>query len=213
MKEYSLVSIINNNADLSEALARKIEQVKNDKQSLMEAAKEVEDANKEEIMEGTRKKSLLLTEGKERGLTEDEIMKEHGKFIPTVYTPILNLLYYILKDSKEDTKRIQKFCHELNMQKGSISGDLYNVEDVSQLVEQYNKNYGHLQDNDKMSKDTIETPEMEKYLFENCTYDVFCKIKKLKHLMSSSHEGESLSAYKKCRELCDKHNLDFEKIK
>jgi hypothetical protein len=215
MKEYSLVSIINNNAELSKALAKKIESIKNDKEKLLESAKEVSETYHDEITEGTKKKALLLSNGQSRGFTEEEIMKEHGRFIPTVRTPILNLLYYILRESKQDMERVQRFCHDLNKQKGFIDADIQDVENVDLLLENYNKCYGHLKDDDSISDNTNngDMPEMEKYLFENCDYDAFCKIKKLKSLMQSPHEGESLSAYKKCRELCDKYHLDFEKIK
>jgi len=212
-RDYSLVSIISNNPDLSKVLAKKVQEVKKDKQSLVDAAESFSKANKEEILEGTRKKSLLLTDGARKGLKEEDVMKDYGKFIPTVHTPILNLLYFILRESKEDSARVQKFCHELNRQSGHMDIELSDIDDVSLLVENYNKQYGHLKDDESLSDNIEVIPEMEKYLFENCTYDVFCKIKKLKKMMESPFEDEANSAYKKCREMCDKHKLDFDKIR
>jgi len=184
--DYSLVSIISNNPELSQILAKKVDEVKKHKQSLSKAAEEVSETYKEEIIKGTKKKALLLTDGVKKGMSEEEVMKDYGRFIPTVRTPILNLLYYILRETEKD---------------------------VESLVSNYNKDYGHLKDDESLSENMNNIPEMEKYLFDNCDYDTFSKIKKLKKLMESPHEGESLLAYKKCRELCDKHNLDFDKIK
>jgi len=212
-RDYSLVSIISNNPNLLKVLTKKVEEVKKDKQNIIDAAEKFYEQNREEIMEGTKKKQLLLTDGARRGLEEKDVMKDYGKFIPTVHTPILNLLYFILRESKEDMVRVQKFCHELNRQSGHMDIKLSDIDDVSLLMDNYNKQYGHLADNESLSDNIKSIPEMEKYLFENCTYEVFCKIKKLKKMMQSPYEDEANAAYKKCRELCDKCKLDFDKIK
>lgn len=57
-----------------------------------------------------------------------------------------------------------------------------------------------------------DTEKMEEYLYGNLTLDQFDVLKKLKALAQSDNIAEATLAFKKCRELCSKYGLDFEKI-
>ena len=74
--------------DFSKRLGKKVQAIKEDKQHISSVAQEYETKYREEIIEGTKKCALLLQEGKSRGLSEDQVMQEYGRFIPTVRTPI-----------------------------------------------------------------------------------------------------------------------------
>jgi hypothetical protein len=44
------------------------------------------------------------------------------------------------------------------------------------------------------------------------THETFVKIKKLKALSQSDNENEAAAAFIKCRELCKKYGLEYDKI-
>lgn len=188
--KYSLVSILRNDPDFAEALSRKKAAVKKDKQSLVNAAETYVKKYEQEVIDGTRRKAKLLSEGESNGLTEEEVMKDFGKFLPTVQTPILNLLYFLLRESEE------------------IDRDLYKLRD------DYNVKYGGLEDRESevLSENLDEPPPMFEYLYANMTLETFNKLKKLKALSKSPNEEEAFLAYRKCLALCKKYNLDFDKI-
>ena len=56
------------------------------------------------------------------------------------------------------------------------------------------------------------TPEMFEYLYGNITLKEFGVLKKLKALSKSNNEHEAFSAYKKCLKLCERHNIEFDRI-
>lgn len=87
--------------DFGRRLSKKVQEVKQDKQHLSHAADEYSKRYEQEILEGTRKRQLLLENGATRGLSEAEVMQEYGRFVPTVYTPILNLLYFMLRETED----------------------------------------------------------------------------------------------------------------
>jgi hypothetical protein len=188
MSEYSLVSILKNDPDFAGALAKRKEIAKKDKQTLVKAAESYSSLYEEEIIEGTKQAQKLISEGSSHGLTEEEAMKQLGRFLPTVRTPILNMLYFLLRESEE------------------VDREMY------VLREQYNKQYGHLEDNTPLSENVIDPPAMEEYLYGNMTHETFKKIKKLKSLSHSPNEEEAFLAYRKCHELCKKYQLDFDRI-
>ena len=59
---------------------------------------------KQEIEEGTRKRQLLLTEGRNRGMSEDEVLSTFGQFLPSVQTPIMNFLFFLMREEDEQSK-------------------------------------------------------------------------------------------------------------
>ena len=66
---------------------------------------------------------------------------------------------------------------------------------------------------DEISEENTNEPqEMDTFIYGNLNHEIYKKIKKLKRLIKSPNQNESALAYVKCRELCDKYNLDFRKI-
>ena len=187
-------------------LQRKVVEVKQDKQNLLSAADKVAQQHQEEIKEGTRKKALLLSEGKARGLEkEEDIMKEYGRFMPTKHTPILNLLYFLLK---EDTSK--QWREELREEFFKKFGHEYDGLGKVELEEKYGKEE-HL---DPVDEEVEEPPTMESFIYGDMTSKTYQTIKKLKRLSQDvSNEHEAFLAYRACLKLCKKYNLEFEKVK
>jgi len=188
MNDYSLVSILRSDPDFGPSLQKRKEIAKKDKETLSKAAETYQSKYEEEIIEGTRQAQKLIAEGSNRGMTEEEAMKQFGRFLPTVRTPILNMLYFLLRESEE------------------VDREMY------VLREQYNQQYGHLEDTTELSENVVEPPGMEEYLYGNMTHETFKKIKKLKALTKSPNIEEATLAFQKCRELCSKYDLEYDKI-
>lgn len=192
MNNMSLINLINDPTLLfdGERLKKKIEDVKKDKAALTNVAGEYGVKYKREIQEGTEKKKLLLTDGEKRGLTEEETMKSYGCFIPTVRTPILNFLYFMISEGNDI--------------------------DFEEERKKYNKLYGSLEDDFEYDKSGNIEPvkEMDEFLYGNMSHDVYKKIKKLKRLSQDmSNEHEAFLAYKLCMEMCKYYGLEFDKVK
>ncbi len=188
----SLAKILNDPSLLfdSERLAKKTQEVKKDKQSLTNAASNYNERYRDEINEGTKKRQFLIEDGEKRGLKEEDVMKQIGMFVPCKRTPILNFLYFMLRDENVDM----------------------NIEESRQ---KYNKQYGHLQDSyEAQTNDNLIAPkEMESFIYGNMSADSFRKIKKLKALaLNNTNENEAFLAFTLCKELCKKYNLEFDKI-
>lgn len=188
----SLISIIRDDPDFGRRISKKVQEIKQDKQNLLAIADEYGAKYKQEIMEGTERRAKLLTEGRERGLSEEEVMATYGGgFLPTVYTPILNLLYFMLRESEPDS---------------------YYGRSHYQKRDRLNEQFGHLQEEEIKSAVLKEPPKMEEYLYGNLTLDQFNKIKKLKALSKSPNEAEAFQAYRKALEICREFGLDFDRI-
>jgi hypothetical protein len=130
----------------------------------------------------------MLTEGAQRGLSEEEVISQYGRFVPTVYTPILNLLYFLLRETADE------------------DADHYRQRD------RLNEQFGHLREEDIEKTVLQNTPDLEEFLYGNVTFDMFDKIKKLKALSKSSNKQEAFMAYTKAIELCKEYGLNFDKI-
>ena len=188
MNDYSLVSILRSDPDFATALQKRKEIVKKDKATLDKAAETYQSKYQQEILEGTEKAKLLIAEGSSHGLTEEDVMKQFGRFLPTIQTPILNLLYFILRESE------------------NIDRELYATRN------QENRKYGHLEEKYEPSENVKSPDDMFTFLYGHITLDTFIKLKKLKSLTKSPVEEESILAFKKCRELCLKYNIDYDKV-
>lgn len=184
----SLVSIMREDPDFGHRISKKVEEIKQDKRNLLNIADEYGKKYQEEILEGTERRAKLLTEGQARGLSEEQILSEYGRFVPTVYTPILNMLYFMLRETEYEDREKYRQRDKLNEQ------------------------FGHLREDDFRSEVLKEPPEMVEYLYGNITIDMFNKIKKLKALSKSPNEKEAFRAYRKALELCKEYNLDFDRI-
>jgi hypothetical protein len=187
MDKLELITLLKSDPALSERFIKKVQQVKQDKKDLANAAHTYSKLYENEILEGTKKKQLLLSEGRRKGLSDDDIEQNIG-FIPTIHTPILNFLYFILRESDEADR-------ELNATR-----------------KQYDQQYGHLLHEEAKTNNIKKTPTMEEFIYGNMTHDTYQKIKRLKALSKSDNLDEATLAFKKCRELCTKYHLDYDRI-
>lgn len=169
-----LLAVIQNNPDYSKHLEKRFKEVKQDKKNLLDAAKVIAQQHAEEIEEGTRKRQLLLAEGEQRGLDEEDVMRAYGRFIPTVRTPILNLLYFILKDEAPPAfaelrkEFFEKFGHEYD----GLS------------KEELEEKYGREEHIEPVDENVEDPPEMMEYIYGNVSLKKFQIIKKLKALLA-----------------------------
>lgn len=102
MSNLSLVSIMQSDPEFGKRISKKVEEIKQDKKNLLEIANTYENKYKQEVLEGTELRNRLLTEGTQKGLSEDQIMSSYGRFVPCLRTPLLNLLYFMLRESEGD---------------------------------------------------------------------------------------------------------------
>ena len=84
--------------DFAALFAKKAVDIRKNKADLLEAAKSYQKKYKKEIDEGAIKRQLMLTEGKAKGLKEEEIFRHNQLFNTTAHTLILNYLYFMLLD-------------------------------------------------------------------------------------------------------------------
>lgn len=185
----SLMKILNDPSLLFDdaRIKKRIADVKKDKRGILNAAETYNDKYHQEVEEGTKKRQLMLEDGARRGLGEEDVMR--GKFMPTKYTPILNFLYFMMREDNIDVG-------------------------FEESRQKYNKQYGHLQDeyNADASDNVDSMPEMDSFIYGSMTHDMFKKIKKLKALSRSANENESFIAYRMCLELCERYGLEMDKI-
>ena len=196
MSRTSLVSIMKKDPILSNRIVEQIQKVKKTRQDLNTIANTYNEKYKRNVEEGTKKQQLLLEDGKRRGLSEDEVVKKHG-FIPTIHTPILNFLYFLMYEYKDD--EIQR---DKNMAKIMFGNS-------AKSRKEYDNEVGRLLHENVERKNV---PEMESFIYGNMTHEEFKKIKKLKALSRSDNENEAFLAYSNCIKLCNKHGLEFDKI-
>jgi len=187
----SLISIIRDDPDFGKRISKKVEEIKADKTNLLKLADEYGGRHRDEILKGTEKRAKLLTEGKSRGLSEDEVSQEYGRFIPTIFTPLLNMLYFMLMESENDPHYGTQHYQERN-----------------RLDEQF----GSLREDDIEKTILKDTPDIEEFLYGSVTLDQFDVLKKLKALTQSSNIEEATLAFRKGKELCDKYGLIWERI-
>jgi len=194
-KGMSLTEILKSDPILSNRIIDQVKKVKKSKQGLNEIANTYNERYKRKVDEGTKKQQLLLEDGRRHGLTADEVVKKHG-FIPTVHTPILNFLYFLMYEYKDE--------------------DLHRNKEISKLfgnssyaTKEHDRKVGRLLHED-VERENV--PLMETFIYGNMTHEEFKKVKKLKALSRSSNEHEAFSAYRNCIKLCEKYSLDFDKV-
>jgi len=199
----SLISMLNDktDADFFERIKAKTSDVRKDKKGLLDAASTYSEKHKEEIEKGTETAKLLLENGKRQGLSPEEAIGKWGVFIPTKKTPLLNLLYFLLK---EDDGYGNNDIQVLREQK-------YEGVDFETLKKKMNGEYGGLTENE-LEKELEKVPEMMEFIYDNVTTDTFMKIKKLKALSKSPNREEAFSAYTKCIEMCREYGLEFDRV-
>jgi hypothetical protein len=183
--------------NFAQIFAKKAQDLRKDKAGLVEASRDYQKKYEREIDEGTEKRKLMLEDGQRRGLKEEQIFQDNQLFIPTKQTPILNFLYFILTESiRQDptVKELYLLKEEMEKKYPEIehgAGDAHNsTGNASKLL-----------------------PEMVSYVYKGIDHeDTFATAKKLKTMAMSDNEKEAFVAFRKCKALCDKYNLDFDKI-
>ena len=170
-------------------LKKKIQELKQEKTELLDYVNTFNKDYEKEILDGTKKKQLLLEDGRKLGKTDEEILAEHGKFLPSIQTPLLNWLYFFMQD---DNSKI--FGYDMTAMKNSLN------DQIGLLTENYS------------TEEQNEVPDFSECIYGDITHDTFKKMKKLKALSQSDNENEAFAAYTACMKLCKKHNLDFDKI-
>ena len=206
-QEYSLMAILRDDPDFAGALKAKTEAVKKDKQNLLSIAESYAEKYHDEIVEGTKKRQKLLTDGQEKGLTEEEIFKGNKEFMPTVYTPILNFLYFMFREeAKDERKKLQTLTEEYIKEFGYENL----IEAMKEESDPEKEENTELED--ILSADTNAPAPSDTFIYGNMDHDMFKKLKKLKALSQSPNEKEAFLAYRKCLELCKKYGLEFDKI-
>ena len=184
-RNLSLAHILSSDESISKHIQEGIEEIKKDKKALTNQAEKYNAKFKDQIVEGTRQKQTLLAQN--AGLSEQEVMKKHGRFIPTLHTPILNFLYYFMQENHDTEKEV-------------IRG-------------REDKKYAQLINEVVNSKHMDNPGEMDQFIYGNCTHKVFQTMKKLKRMALSEHnENEAAAAYIACMKLCRKFNLEYDKI-
>jgi hypothetical protein len=172
-------------------------------------------------------------------------MGNFGRFVPARQTPILNLLYFMLRESEDDDrygKRHYERRDQMNETiiktgKASImeTYDNPNFSEMSeseaeQILDEFldrsfaspsspERKAVNSQFNDekqyrpKEDVVTLKEPEnMVEYLYSDLTLEQFDVLKKLKALTQSPNLHEATLAFKKGKELCQKYELNWEKI-
>jgi hypothetical protein len=202
----SLLSIMREDPDLARRIEQGTKEVRQTKATLHRNAAEIGEIYHKEIEEGTRQRQLLLTEGKAQGKDEATVLKEYGVFIPSKATPIMNFLYFFMRDgNRPDWLHIQQ---DLNNTYGHVNESVQKAvseEDLDQIL-------GQLVHDDEQYANVQEPAEMDRFIYGNCTHAMFTKIKKLKALSKSSNENEAFLAYRLSIKLCKKYGLEFDKI-
>src|SRR5690348_9046956 len=228
MSKLSLISIMREDPGFGQRIQKKAEEIKMNQDNLRNFADEYGKKYEDEIIHGTELRAKLLTEGSQKGLSEEEIMSSYGRFVPTVYTPVLNMLYFMMRETEKEDATLYAERDIIN-EKLIKTGQLWHTdkeeEDVNEdeieklLIETLKsvrgktKNKLRVDLNKKLEEhkkpdDAIKnTPEMVNFLYGNITLDIFNKIKKLKALSQSPNEQEAFQAYRKAMELCKEYKL------
>lgn len=181
-----------------ERIIKKIAEVKQNKASLLTKANEYQQKYADEIEKGTLQRALLLEDGKRKGLKEEDIFKGNEIFIPTKETPILNFLYFMLRDSGEYGDGVTILRENKDLDK-----------DFKELEKEYNDKYGQ-EVHEKVADDNLK--DSKEFLYGNVGMEEFATLKKLKRLSKSDNENEAFLAYSKAMKLCKELGLDFDKI-
>jgi hypothetical protein len=224
----SLTKMLNDPSLLFDAdrLKEQTKKVEKDRKNISEAANQYNNKYHHEVEEGTRKTQLLIEDGKQKGLSEEETLQSYGKFLPSKRTPILNFLYFILREDG-DVQEFENIRQEIHQKYGDSNVDEFVKEylkrnaseryssEFEQNRQKYNKEFGHVEDDFNYKNDNVNEPQdMENFIYGNVSTSDFQKLKKLKTLALSGecNEHESALAFTICKDLCKKLGLEFDKI-
>lgn len=183
----SLVSLLKDNPDYIDRIQKVAKKVQHDKDKIHSLAERYNHKYEKEIIEGTKKRQILLTEGMNRGKSKQEAEQSIG-FIPSIYTPILNWLYFFMKEEEIPEREF--------------------------LREEQETKYKHLLHEQQEIDGMEKIPEVFVILSgKNISYDNFKTLKKLKKLATKNdNENEAFQAYRACLRLCERYDIEFDKI-
>jgi hypothetical protein len=222
--------------DFGRRISQKVKEIKENKENLGRIAGNYNERYKKEVADGTK----LLSEGLSQGISESEIRQSYHGFLPTVQTPLLNFLYFLLRESDSDNyygkthyerrNRIDEYLIKHNQIEHTENHDA-SAEEIDKALddltrEMYRETYSHNErqqvnkqfDKEKDTRtdedetELKDTPDMVNYLYGAVSLETFNKIKKLKALSKSSNESEAFLAYRKALELCKEYGLEFDRI-
>jgi len=211
----SLINLIKDE-NFQARLAKKVNEVKEDKTKILSAAQTYSQKYDKEIEEGEQLRRNLLSEGTRQGKTEEECFFGKG-FFPTRQTPILNWLYFLLRESDDDTF----YGKKLYEQRDKLNNYLQSTYKSEDEIYEETKSCHNREDINRLLRanttvdDIGETnePDLAEIIYGNLTLEQFSTVKKLKKLaVHNSNVEEASSAFIKCKELCKRYNLEFDKI-
>ena len=185
MKNTSLATLIRDDPRLVQRIREIKKEVERDTEKIKTISDEYNRRFKKEILEGTAKRHILIEEGRRRGKSPDEIEMSSG-FIPSIYTPILNWLFFFMNEGRNVKREI--------------------------LREELDETYRTLIYDDDEVELEEKVPDMLTYIYGNVTLEKFQTLKKLKRLSRSPNEHEAFAAYRKCLELCKEYKIEFDRI-
>lgn len=207
----SLMDIMRGDSDIAKRLEQGRKEVEESKKHLMTNAAEYAEIYHREIEEGTKKRQLLLTMGEKEGKSEEQVLREYGKFIPSKSTPVLNFLFFLMRDGDHPDwmgihKKMVGECGHTNHEITRQGAQAVTEDDLDKI-------FGILVHEDEKYANVQEPQDMDHMIYGNLSHDLFMKVKKLKTLAANSpNENEASIARKLCLRLCKKFNLDFSKI-
>ena len=184
-EENSLMVLLRDDPDFAKRIKEVAKEIEKDSLKIKNVADKYNRKYEREIEEGTTKRNLLIEDGEKRGKTVQEVEISSG-FIPSIYTPILNWLYFFMKEEKDEKRESMRTVQD------SFTRELLQEETEFNNVK--------------------ETPDPVEYIYGNITMERFQTLKKLKRLSKSPNEHEAFAAYRKCLELCKLHKIEFDKI-
>ncbi len=206
----SLMAIMRDDPDMARRLEQGRKEVEQTKNKLSENASQYAQIYAEEIAEGTEKRKLLLTNGARQGKDEAAVLQEYGKFIPSDKTPIMNFLFFLMRDGNHaDWLGIHK---KMNVKFGHAEKET--VKQVAQAVteDELDQIFGLLVHDDEKYANVQEPKNLDSFIYGEMSHPMYQKIKKLKTLSKSENSNEAFIAYSLCLKLCKRYGLDFDKV-
>lgn len=208
--ETSLLAIMRSDPEMAKRIEQGTKEVRETKGNLLKNAAQYSQIYKEEIEEGTRQRQLLLANGERQGKNEAQVLKEYGKFIPCKETPIMNFLYFLMRDG--DHPDWLGIHQNLNKEYGHEDKQVAKVVAQAVTEDELDQIFGLLVHDEEKYANVAEPAELDTFIYGNMSHAMFVKIKKLKALSKSPNENEAFMAYRLALRLCNKYGLEFDKI-
>jgi len=229
MSNTSLISLLKNNDNFQKRLAAKVVETKEIKTKILSSAQTYSQKYEKEIEEGDKLKRNLLSEGRSKGMDDDQILSSYGKFVPARSTPILNWLYFLLQESNDDKVYGKRLYEQRDILNGYLTSTYKSEDDIiendahlrqtlNDIYEETHNSTRHAVNQQLRNNTSLDDiggtnePELETLIYENVTLDVFNKIKKLKALAQSDNIDEACSAHRKALEMCKEYSLEYARI-